>query len=301
MAEVRRQNLESRFFSNASINCAEPIIFHYTGAAGALGLIQTKSLWCTLVHHMNDSTELKYALEQARSLASRLAGHWDAEKRQRFQEELKLQHERIEHIHIFSASFSEGEDLLSQWRGYAGLNGYCIGFSLEAIRDVASKQRFIVGEVTYTREKQEALLAPIISAMITDCESETLVKLEPGALDKLLWKHTMAVARVAPLIKHPSFAEEREWRVYSDPCADHTEKYDFLVRNNEIVPYVKLDLDCGFHPDGRRDQPLTDMCARTFGVGPGANQTERSNALLAAVHRNKLYWRMGNRSRAPLR
>lgn len=36
-------------------------IFHYTSQSGLIGIVTTKSLWATSIHHLNDATEFGYA------------------------------------------------------------------------------------------------------------------------------------------------------------------------------------------------------------------------------------------------
>jgi hypothetical protein len=67
---VRRFNHPARFFSDESINCDEPIIFHYTTAAGALGILSSGQMWCTSAAHLNDSTDCRHIYDVAISIAA---------------------------------------------------------------------------------------------------------------------------------------------------------------------------------------------------------------------------------------
>jgi hypothetical protein len=46
---------------------APGILYHYTGQAGLLGIIERRELWCTKVQYMNDATEFGRALDMART------------------------------------------------------------------------------------------------------------------------------------------------------------------------------------------------------------------------------------------
>jgi hypothetical protein len=156
----------------------------------------------------------------------------------------------------------------------------------------------LVGDVKYNHKDQEELLGPVVGALVARLESQDL-DLDAQQMRNLLWPSITAIARVAPLIKHKAFAEEREWRIYSTPMAPNPAKYDFLPRGNEIVPIMKFDLSR--EPVIRGEIKLHDICVRTTMVGPGANQADRGNALLMAMMKYEVHWRMGMHSSAPLR
>jgi Protein of unknown function (DUF2971) len=137
-----------------------PILYHYTSAAGLLGIIkgspweltppwpevetmldQAGHLYASDVRYMSDSQELKYGAEQ---FVPRLQA---AGNDQLLSENKRYLCQRLASIfssddvfdypmRCFAACFCERGDLLSQWRGYAeGVGGFAIGFDRDALQN----------------------------------------------------------------------------------------------------------------------------------------------------------------------
>ena len=83
------------------------------------------------------------------------------------------------------------------------------------------------------------------------------------------WNHIFgAVMGVAPLCKHPGFAEEREWRLLFGPVAvKEVESVHFVERRHTLAPYIEFRLAEG-------DNVLDDI---QWIAGPGPQQ-ERANS-----------------------
>src|SRR3990167_8762359 len=117
-----------------TINTEEPKLpsnlYHYTGPAACIGIIINKTFWATQIQYMNDSKEIRHAVE--------LATHF-VHSEQKIPNEVKeVMLAELEFItkgvtKTFVVSFSEHEDLLSQWRAYCPNGGASIGFSPEKI------------------------------------------------------------------------------------------------------------------------------------------------------------------------
>jgi len=110
------------------------------------------------------------------------------------------------------------------------------------------------------------------------------------------WTAVMAIMRVAPLIKHPGFAEEREWRIYTDPSVKSDRHYDFLVRGDELVPIYKMPL-----VQTPTDRNTVDIGLRRITTGPGPHNDRRQNAILLAIQMNGVDWQSGTYSTVPYR
>jgi hypothetical protein len=279
------------------LNCEEPIVFHYTNAVGALGILSTGKLWCSLASHMNDKQECIYAHQVAVQRAYHALRQSDGLLREKFINEFRSQLERISKIKIYVACFSEAEDLLSQWRGYSGLNGYSLGFSLNDLRKLSGKQSFQISEVRYKQDEHYKEIDPIIDSLLERYDSDLD---DRSKIDKVFWRSMQQIAEKSAIIKHPSFAEEREWRLHSLPFSGFFEKIDFIIREDQIVPIFKFDLDTG-RMEKVRGRVLRNISFRTYKVGPGADQEERIEAILAIIQKNSLYWRFGGQSKVQLR
>ena len=58
-----------------------PELYHYTALQGAYGIITTKQLWLTKIQHMNDVTELRYAIDLFQNIVKSWPGTLDSEER----------------------------------------------------------------------------------------------------------------------------------------------------------------------------------------------------------------------------
>ncbi|MGY4332799.1 hypothetical protein ACVWWG_007216 [Bradyrhizobium sp. LB7.2] len=290
-----------RHFSNSAINANEPILFHYTSAAGALGIMQSGEMWCSLASHMNDKQECKFAHGIARRIAFAELSKADLAFRTTFISEFAEQLERYENLNIYVSCFSEAEDLLSQWRGYTGKFGYAFGFSLNSLKIIAERQSFKLVEVKYNNDEHERILRPIVQGLIAGYNPGWDRETNRPDIDKAFQAGMQQIAEKSAIIKHPTFSEEREWRLHSDPFALLHDGTDFVVRDGQIVPIVKLSLDNGTIATSSNPHFTKDICIRSCVVGPGPDQEERSSAIWAVALRYKTKIGQTIRSASPLR
>jgi hypothetical protein len=290
---------EDRFFSHESLNCNEPIVFHYTSAHGALGIVDSAELWCTLAYHMNDHTECRYVHEVAMDIAVSMLSTATPEIRSNILGEMRSRFDRISNIKLYVACLTEAGDLLSQWRGYAGPGGYCLGFSLESLKQVSLMNQLFVGDVKYQCKDQHEIVGPIVAELLSSISAVGGLPAEGDAVEKLFEPFILQIARVAPRIKHSAFSEEREWRIYSNPLKLYDNILDFRANSTGIIPFLKLGLDKGHTGEGAN--LLRDICLRTFRTGPGPNATERQYAITDLVRVKRVRWQLASHSAAPLR
>jgi Protein of unknown function (DUF2971) len=289
---------KDRVVSGIALNSGEPLVFHYTGAAGALGILKNAEMWCTLASHMNDKQECRFAHGVAKRIAYTELSKADTGFREKFTVELTEQLERYEVLKVYVACFSECEDLLSQWRGYGGNSGYALGFSSNALKALGERQGFAFDDVKYKNDEHEALLRPIILDLISKFDSNWDRKEHRKQIEDAFGPSMASIAAKAAIIKHPSFSEEREWRLHSKPMFGADGNIDFIVRANRIVPIAKVNLDNGsFGPPYFR----RDICVRGCVVGPGPEQAERSEAISALASKLEVSIREIEWSSAPLR
>jgi hypothetical protein len=139
-----------------------PILYHYTGAAGALGIISKGEMWATDAAYLNDPTETQYGRELIRNCWEEFkknARLGDQELRffQTFIDVLDTEWHTL--ISTYLACFSEYGNVLSQWRAYgqpgtgyslgfdsAKLVGNATGFSLLKVEYEPAVQRETIGE-----------------------------------------------------------------------------------------------------------------------------------------------------------
>ena len=121
---------------------------------------------------------------------------------------------------VFVGSLSEAKDRLSQWRAYSSIGGgFSIGFDPKLIERQAKKQGFYLLKCEYDPEKQKAICAELIS---NGCRAaqEAEIRFPEQQEEKKQSVRTIGLwhgfveplMQIAPVLKNPSFEEEREWR-----------------------------------------------------------------------------------------
>ncbi len=111
-------------------------IWHYTNAAGLVGILQSGKLFATQVSYLNDSLEQRYFGDLVLiGIKQRMVTNTDPE----IAILLKVAHDALLNRDFsaarhFVTCFSEVGDDLGQWRGYGGGEcGYAIGFQPDGV------------------------------------------------------------------------------------------------------------------------------------------------------------------------
>jgi hypothetical protein len=261
-------------------------IYHYTDAAGLLGILQTKSIWATDAHCLNDAQELRYGTQLAIAYARSVLKATDSSV---VREYLKRSIRSWSHRwslrkasgewsgramgSMYLASFCEDGDLLSQWRGYAGVTGYSIGLATEWWDLTAMPQPLRIPalrlrRVLYSEEDQHKAFGPLLQAACRSLEdaahrfgdAAALSTFEPRLQEYVGW----ALYGMAPCFKHPGFEEEREWRLVCVVGADDPDhgSLNLPLRFRHaaigIVPYVIVPMAVADGPYQSR-LPITEV------------------------------------------
>jgi len=230
----------------------DQIFYHYTSQRGLLGIIKEKKIWATNIRYLNDEREFDYGIDEVLRVLKN--GHPDS--REDLSETVKSLLKREDPVPVFVVSFSsDGGDELSQWRGYCQEgSGFSIGFEPEKLKELAQKQNFTIEPCVYKKSDQEAKIRAVIpsadEATIGGAASEA--DEEPFDLDSYLKKtgkerlHLLFdVSSLAPVLKHPKFKEEKEWRLISKDPVICKNRLRFREANSMIVPYIEFDLSMG--------------------------------------------------------
>jgi DUF2971 family protein len=147
-----------------------------------------------------------------------------------------------EGINVCVCSFSEANDSLSQWRAYGGSSGFAIGFSQNVLQVAVEKQKLFLAPCIYDPATQ----VDIVRALVEEVLDEYLSKdsgIEGWEPDKesaeLFWETGGNLLnyfyRYAPMLKDRAFAEEREWRIISNPVfAQHL---DYREGRSLSIPF----------------------------------------------------------------
>jgi len=293
--QSRAQKLQAQW---VGLHSARPrILYHYTDAAGLLGLLKTNRLWATNRRFMNDPTETEYAANLIRAALndSRTAEYVATKERdkKRRQSVLDAINGGIDYLltayvdqdEHYLACFCEEGDLLSQWRGYGSIGGgYAVGFSAKHLglvqHQTPEKPEPVLRRVIYDPKRQRHVTRLWLNFIIDwqrFCEQDKPAALK-GSIDyyDFGWNYlNWFVSQSLRCFKHPAYKEEQEWRVIQVGTGyGGTRAVDpnFRAARRGIVEYVELEL-----PLQKEKLPVKLIC---YGPTLDPKVTDRSLSLL---------------------
>ncbi len=230
-----------------------PPLFHYTGAHGMRGILNTDRIWASGAQHMNDWMEVVYGYDIMMSTLRQLVGSGELAFRSQpvFGDVLRaMELPDSPFVDAYFAAFCEKGNLLSQWRAYAGTQGFAVevdplvinGELTLATKALARNLR--LAKVEYDPERQRKGFRELINELVETVEAQH------GSSDRLHGTLAEFVRVVlsswAATVKHPGFEEEQEWRVIFQPMITAEEKYhsteEFVIRVEDyaLVTHVEL-------------------------------------------------------------
>jgi len=243
--EVMKQVILNEVFQQAPSGT----LYHYTNQKGLLGIVKDKQIWATHTQYLNDRREYSHAaglvLAEVETLLRSTdpntpAGRFRQTALQGMVEDLK---NYPEGINVCVCSFSEDGDSLSQWRAYGRPTGYALGFSAEFLTEAIHREGWYLAQCIYEEEKQRALAMALVEEVLEERiagKPENIPGPEfslPKGGNLLAYLH-----RYAPVMKHNSFRDEREWRIISRPVMLEHRNFAYREGPSLLVPYCKLDL-----------------------------------------------------------
>lgn len=274
------QDITSRLYSDIP---QEPL-YHYTSFTGLLGIVASSALWASDIRYMNDSAELKHTADLIRlEINYRMAiGHPKPDLLNQF---LDWVTHRITNGHmLFASSFRSNGNLLSQWRGYSRLGkGVSLGFDPDYILRCARQQSFQIGKCIYSSASQRHLISQVIDAVEILGEGHHPVldnqgKISDHSYHAIFHLLESDLLRIAAILKHPSFAEEEEWRIVSPVITDYVHApVLFREGTSTLVPYVH------FNFSATDDAPIA---LEHLFLGPTPNITISMNSLTMFLAKN---------------
>jgi hypothetical protein len=274
------QDITSRLYAETP----QERLYHYTSFTGLLGIVASRALWASDIRYMNDSAELKHTADLIHTeITHRIAaGHRKPDLLNQF---LDWVTHRITNGHmLFASSFRSNGNLLSQWRGYSRLGkGVSLGFDPAYILRCAQQQSFQIGRCIYCSKSQKLLISQVVDAveaLAEECctDSGNEGKPDEHSYHSIFHLIESDLLRIAAILKHPSFAEEEEWRIVSPVITDYV-KAPVLFREGAsmLVPYIEFNLVA------RGDFPIA---LEHLFLGPTPNITISMNSLTMFLAKN---------------
>jgi Protein of unknown function (DUF2971) len=256
--------LSSKYFGEFQRSEPTAPLYHYTNQTGLLGIFRSGEFWATTIQYMNDTTEFEYALGQAKKGLQRRHStlYFDfannnknalrsvADSLDKRQCDLLLwmpaHLDAIGSANICSVSFCVDPDLLSQWRGYAGVGlGYAIGFEPNGLREIAQNNTCLLGRCIYEEALQEQIVNELIDEALThharicwDNSVEDSHLTIASAFERALLEY-------GAFFKDASFQGEQEWRLITAPRQFNEETFEFREGKSMLTPYCKLKIASG--------------------------------------------------------
>ncbi|MEP9403438.1 DUF2971 domain-containing protein [Sphingomonas sp. VNH70] len=251
-----------RWIDDAVVNPASVvprIVYHYTDAAGLIGMLQSRRIWLTDYRFLNDTAEFVHIQKLVRTLLARRAAQAGPTWRTAFHDHILHWQRKPTPEDAFVFSCSTEQDDLSQWRGYASEGcGFTIGFASASLAAMPAQEGHTAfSRVIYRDDQQESALANALDEM-----EEIILnagELSPEELEATLKTAACTFDWIATnrgaLNKHGSFANEREWRLVHY-ISRQSDAVKVRARGKSLVPYVEVGAA----------QPLD---IRAVGIGPG--------------------------------
>ena len=206
-------------------------LYHYTGAAGLIGILEHKKLWMSNAEHLNDAQEIKHFNNVFREV-----NEWA--------EEIDVPY------NYFIGSFSEESDLLSQWRAYCPeVGGFSLGIPANHLQQLVitanEKQSPIPkGRTGKTAERMRNKYNTVMPFYKLEHEFLLIKCIYDLELQRKIAKEVAGqrgedIIKLCPIFKHPSFEEEKEWRIIS-PINGGGSKFRDSPRG--LTMYCEFDL-----------------------------------------------------------
>jgi hypothetical protein len=256
------------------------------------GILNSDSIWASGAQHMNDWMEVVYGYDLMMGTLRKVVGADDLPPRsqQVFAEVLRaMELPDSPFVDAYFAAFCEKGNLLSQWRAYAGTQGFAVEVDPLVVdgeltlTTKAPARNLRLAKVEYDPERQKRGFREVLDELIETIESQC------GSSDQLLGTLSEFVRVVlsswAATVKHPGFEEEQEWRVVFQPMITAEEKYHsteaFVIRVEDyaLVTHVEL-IPAKVLPSHGKNGPKLPIKSITCGPNVSMRSTMRALEIL---------------------
>lgn len=254
------------------------VLWHYTNAAGFLGIFRSGKFWATNTDYLNDASEMRYARHLVlRGVYNVRSGVVDRDEH----ELLNLLCDCIGSNAtrpVFVTSLSGEKNELSQWRAYGGSTGsFALGFnSARLVAAIAANTEtpFHLYKCIYDEAHSASLCQQFVESLLEEYRAFRNARTAGGPdyqeTMNLLHEAVRLFDTLAPLIKHPDFIKEAEWRLVSDPVDLTKRPIRLREGRTRIVPYLELTI--------AKDKTDPRFTVHTL-IGPSINYNPRDVAL----------------------
>ncbi|HEX3487546.1 MAG TPA: DUF2971 domain-containing protein [Micropepsaceae bacterium] len=222
-------------------------LYHYTDGSGLIGILREQRMHATHVAYLNDVSEIRHSIEKLQSELRQLYERAsDPDEKEFFHLGVRLLdlplNDHAELAQIWVVCFSSEQNQLSQWRAYGG---YCIEFNARELLQAARQQGYALASCIYDSDDQTQLIRSAAGKM-AEIYSRRKSGFEPTKRHiyghKLFQEMMHHLSWLAPLLKHPTFREENEWRIYKRRPDGDSSGIEFTSRHSMITGHIAVDL-----------------------------------------------------------
>jgi hypothetical protein len=222
-------------------NALPEILYHYTTQDGLLGILNDSKIWATDILYLNDETEFKYSIGLMKERIKKIVKPISGQKAKKFLKHLLEPPKHLNEFQIFVCSFSIDGKSLSQFRSYCPENnGFSIGFDYSQLNNVTKNQNFRTYLLPCFYEK--SMIAELANETIDGIVSFLKTEVDDD-LNKAIGEYDSEFPILASILKHESFHDEREWRLFifkKRPVA--SSEIQFRKGKSMLLPYITVDL-----------------------------------------------------------
>jgi len=225
LVETARRELQ-----RTRVECPSEL-FHFTDAAGLLGILTKRTIWASFVESLNDSSEIQYGVALARTILQNEPADVDAGFRATvvtFLDPAVADSVFRVEWRPFVVSFCERVDLAVHWLHYGrDGTGYALGFD-----QGIEQPPFELFRIVYDAAEQSAQIQSLTRAMFAALQDVSRGTAVDGLTDVVAHMTASFLRALAVRFKHHSFAAEREWRLIT---------HDFLIHGKRVEESVPLE------------------------------------------------------------
>lgn len=244
-------------------------VYHYCSTDVFCQIISNRTLRFSDISKSNDSAELVWITKDIRE---ELKKEYERQSKE-FQEKCPFdkviwRKTQYSFWRFFDSStphtyfvmcFSQKDDSLDQWRGYADDgNGIAIGFDEDRLQELclqdADPECYGYSNVVYDEKDRKAVIKAEVEAIYKELNEAFSRGEKPDYWNNSYLRHSAELYRIAVLYKNPFFEDEKEKRAYirwniknsisnscfvdkgNDKIADLDLQY--RIKNNILIPYI---------------------------------------------------------------
>ena len=256
-------------------------------------MLQYKKMWMSQTEYLNDAQEVKHFIDIVENITGRIKS------------------EEVPH-NYYIGSFSEEGDLLSQWRAYCpAVGGFSIGIPANHLQQLVESKNKSLSPISRSSDDHEFGRRPKAKYQkmpsLYKLKNEFLfvkciydIEMQKQIAEELSGHNLEDIIKLCPIFKHPSFAEEKEWRIISPvnrigPTPEDNSEGRLTAKFRDsprgLTMYHEFDLDTKDLP--LKEAMTADKKYTTITCGPTANKRGIKQAAFNLLSKCELYRKIG--------